>query len=220
MPKHPCHIAFIMDGNNRYSKKNNISNFHSYKKGAEKILKISSYIFKNYQTNTISAFALSSSNLKRPKKILNTILEVLNYFLDQKLNNLNFKIDFRGDLTFLSPQVNSKIKKLRDLQSQNNKKLIIYINYSGKLDIINAAKSFKNERFDSDKFKNKLLSQDTPDPDILIRTGGFQRISDFFLYQISFTELFFLRKLWPELSNSDIKKIILSFQKVERKFGI
>ena len=136
------------------------------------------------------------------------------------MNNLNFKIDFRGDLTFLSPQVNSKIKKLRDLQSQNNKKLIIYINYSGKLDIINAAKSFKNERFDSDKFKNKLLSQDTPDPDILIRTGGFQRISDFFLYQISFTELFFLRKLWPELSNSDIKKIILSFQKVERKFGI
>ena len=210
-----------MDGNNRYSKKKKINQFESYKLGAKKLIEISEFIFHNYETEFISTFALSVNNRNRSKKLINTLMNVLEYFLDKNTNEKNhkFQIIFKGDLNFLPNNILYKIKNLEKKNLNLKKKLLIYLNYSGQVDILNAFKVKTKKNLDIDKFKNLLITKDIPDPDILIRTGGFQRISDFFLFQISFTELFFMKKLWPEMQKMDIKKIINKFQNIERKFG-
>ena len=209
-----------MDGNNRFSKKKNISQFDSYKLGARKLLEITKFIFDNYETNIISTFALSVNNTKRSKKLISTLMKVLEYFVNENNNvsNYNFRIKFKGDLSFLPKNLLEKIKKLEHKNLKIKKILLIYFNYSGRLDILNAHIK-KSKDIDILEFKKLLITKDFPDPDILIRTGGYQRISDFFLFQISFTELFFLKKLWPELKKSDLKKIIDKYISIERKFG-
>ncbi len=209
-----------MDGNNRYSKKKNISQFDGYKLGARKLLEISEFIFDNYETNLISTFALSVNNTKRSKKLISTLMKVLEFFVSQSENESNYKfqIKFIGDLSFLPKNLLNKIKQLENKNLKIKKKLLIYFNYSGRLDILNAHIK-KSKNIDINEFKKLLITKDFPDPDILIRTGGYQRISDFFLFQISFTELFFIKKLWPEFNKSDIKKIIHKYINIERKFG-
>ncbi len=209
-----------MDGNNRFSKKKNISQFDSYKLGAKKLLEITEFIFDSYETNLISTFALSVNNTKRSKKLISTLMRVLEYFVNQNNNvsNYKFQINFKGDLNFLPKNLLKKITQLEKKNPQTKKKLLIYLNYSGQLDILNTHTK-KLKKLNIFEFKKLLITKDFPDPDILIRTGGYQRISDFFLFQISFTELFFLKKLWPELQKSDIKNIINKYINIERKFG-
>ena len=208
-----------MDGNNRYAKKKNISKFNAYKLGAEKLVYLSNHIFSKYDVKYISAFALSSNNLKRSSNTLSQIIKVFSHFLNDKLSvkKISYNIEFRGNLNFLPKTL---IKKINELKQNNkfNKSLIVYINYSGTDDILNAVKNSKNSKLSA--FKKLLASKNIPDPDLLIRSGGFQRISNFFLFQISFTELSFLKKLWPELGTVDIRKQVLNFYKIERKFGI
>ena len=206
-----------MDGNNRWSKKKYISQYKSYKSGARKLIKLANFIFSKYDTSFISAFALSKNNLDRSVKIINLIKNVLNEALEN-YNYLdhNFDIRFIGDLSFLN---SSTIKKIKLLNNQNyhKSKLLIFFNYSGKDDILRAAKKYKSKSID---FEELLYTQSIPDPEILIRTGGYSRISNFMLYQLAFTELFFLKKLWPEITTVDIKKIIHKYKKIDRKFGL
>lgn len=206
-----------MDGNNRWSKKNSLSFTEGYKKGANKLLSISNYIFKEYSVNYISAFALSKNNLSRPKNILNSIKNVL----DKSLNdldeyNLEFDIQFIGDFNFLSDSIKKKILAINK-KKKFKKKLVIFLNYSGKDEIINASK-YTNS--DQQSFEKNLYTKSLPDPDILIRSGGFSRLSNFMLYQLAFTELFFSKKLWPEIQPYDIKKIISKYNLIDRKFGL
>ncbi len=211
-----------MDGNNRWSKKNKISKYNSYQKGAKKLIEITNFIFQKYDINYVSAFALSKHNLNRGSALINIIKNVLIDFLDQSndIHSLKFSIKFKGNLSFLSSSI---INKLMDIEKNNlkyKKKLVIYLNYSGKDDIFNSIKSINNiKKFTKKNFHNNLTSAGIPDPDILIRTGGFKRISDFMLYQISFTELFFKKKLWPDINKNDIKNIIEEFNRIDRKFG-
>jgi undecaprenyl diphosphate synthase len=215
-----------MDGNNRWSKKNNKKSYEAYSSGAKRLLKLSSYIFENYEINYISAFALSKKNLKRSPVIIKTLRKVFEYFLNQQNNSLNrnFQIYFKGDFSFLDKKSIEKIYSLENNNPKSKKKLIIYINYSGKDDIINSFNSFlkfnSNIEITDLRIKENLYSKDIPDPDILIRTGGYQRISDFMLYQISFTELMFTKKLWPDLSNADLDRFIKNYSEIERKFGL
>ena len=215
-----------MDGNNRWSKKNNKKSYEAYSSGAKRLLKLSSYIFENYEINYISAFALSKKNLKRSPVIIKTLRKVFEYFLNQQNNSLNrnFQIYFKGDFSFLDKKSIEKIYSLENNNPKSKKKLIIYINYSGKDDIINSFNSFlkfnPNIEITDLLIKENLYSKDIPDPDILIRTGGYQRISDFMLYQISFTELMFTKKLWPDFSNADVEKFIKKYYEIERKFGL
>lgn len=215
-----------MDGNNRWSKKNNKKSYEAYSSGAKRLLKLSSYIFENYEINYISAFALSKKNLKRSPAIIKTLRKVFEYFLNQQNNSLNrnFQIYFKGDFSFLDKKSIEKIYSLENNNPKSKKKLIIYINYSGKDDIINSFNSFlkfnPNIEITDLLIKENLYSKDIPDPDILIRTGGYQRISDFMLYQISFTELMFTKKLWPDLSNADLDRFIKNYSAIERKFGL
>lgn len=212
-----------MDGNNRWSGLNSQSKLKSYTKGAEKILKISEFIFKNYDVKYVSAFALSNNNLNRSKVIIDTLKKVFKNFLEklEKLDKYPFNVSFKGDLSFLDKET---LKMINDINSSSEKdnKLIIFVNYSGRKDIELSYKRKNIDKIIIKKFKVKqyLSTSDMPDPDILIRTGGFKRISDFLLYQLAFTELYFLRKLWPDIDNNNIKKIINNYFSTSRKFGL
>ncbi len=209
-----------MDGNNRWSKKNNLTKLNSYKYGANNLIKITNHIFNKYKIKHVSAFALSKNNLGRSKKTIEIILKILDEYLNKTLNNSeNFKLNFVGDLSFLNKNIRDKIIKVEKLNKNKKKNLTIFINYGGQEDIINAINTTSTIR-NIDKFKSNLITKDLPNPDMIIRTGGFQRISNFMLFEIAFTELFFTKKLWPNLNISDIDKFISKFQSIERKFGI
>ena len=211
-----------MDGNNRWSKKNNVNKYESYKKGANKLIEITNFIFENYKINYVSAFALSKHNFKRGSSLINIIKNVLLDFLSSSKNpnSLKFNIQFKGNLNFLPNKLVKKIKTLESNNIKSKQKLIIYLNYSGKDDILLASKNLiKLNKFDHKNLQKSLLSGDIPDPEILIRTGGYKRISDFMLYQISFTEFFFTNKLWPNINKADIKIFFKQFNKIDRKFG-
>ena len=204
-----------MDGNNRWAKKNSLNRYRSYKLGSEKIIKLSNFIFNNFNIKNVSAFALSSNNLKRSKHLIDTIKKVLHTTLDELENHKkNFNVKFIGNYNFLDKEIIFQIKKI-NYENSYNHNLYIFLNYGGREDIQQASSKSKN----SYDFANNLLTKDIPDPDILIRSGGFSRISNFMLYQLSFTELFFLNKLWPDITNQDITKIINKYQMIDRKFG-
>ena len=213
-----------MDGNNRWSKKNYINQYNSYVKGSKKLLEISEYIFSNYETKYITAFALSKNNLKRTSEKIKTLKQVIEYFLVNldTISKFKFRITLKGNLGFLNKKL---INKINDLNSRNlhfSKTLIILINYSGQDDVINSLTQINklNLRPNRTNFEKNLLLGSVPNPDILIRTGGYQRISNFMLYQLSFTDFFFLKKLWPDLKKNDVKNIIHNFKKINRKFGL
>ena len=212
-----------MDGNNRWSKINGKNKYQSYSKGANNLLELSNNIFTKTKVSNITAFALSKNNLNRSKSIIHSIIKILDINLDQALNKeINFSISIRGDLRFLSSEMNEKIELLHKRNTNNNKKLIILINYSGRQDIIDSSLKLINskKKFNLENFASSSILSGLPDPDLLIRTGGYQRISDFLLFNISFTELFFTKKLWPDLKYNDVLRIINKFNNIERKFGI
>ena len=212
-----------MDGNNRWSKINGKNKYQSYTKGANNLLQLSNEIFLKTKVNNITAFALSANNLKRPKSIIHSILKILDLNLDRALEkDINFSISIRGDLRFLDSEIKKKIQLLEQKKIDNNKKLIILLNYSGRQDIIDTSLKIINskKKINLENFEANSILSGLSDPDLLIRTGGYQRISDFLLFNISFTELFFTKKLWPDLSYSDVLKIINKFNNIERKFGI
>ncbi len=212
-----------MDGNNRWSKAKKINKFQSYSKGAKNLIELSNKIFEKTEVKYISAFALSSNNLKRSKNIIDTILNILDINLDQALDKkMNFSISFRGNLNFLNSKLKKKIKLLEKKEPIQKKKLIILMNFSGRQDIIDTVNKINLSKKSiniNNYYLNSILS-DIPDPDLLIRSGGYQRISDFLLFNISFTELFFTKKLWPDLKYNDIQRFITKYKKIERKFGL
>ena len=213
-----------MDGNHRWSKKNQIDQYESYIKGSKKLLEVTEYIFNNFETQYITAFALSKNNLKRTNEKIIILKSVIKYFLDdlESLLKFNFRILIKGNLGFLEKSI---INKINDLNSRNytfKKNLIILINYSGQDDILNSVTKINklNLKLNRTNFEKNLFLGSIPYPDLLIRTGGYQRISNFMLYQLSFTDFFFLKKLWPDLKKNDVKNIINNFKKINRKFGL
>ena len=213
-----------MDGNNRWSKKNNLSYFESYKKGAETLIRRSNFLFYNRNIEYISAFALSTNNLKRNKKILNAINSVLLYSLDKYSSSsiIKFKIKFLGNLNFLPNNILNKINLIQNQNINSKKTLNIFLNFGGQEEIVELINFFKkkNIKVSIDNIHKYFFKDKYNSPDILIRTGGFKRLSNFILFQISFTELFFLKKLWPDINNTDLDKIINKYYLTDRKFGI
>ena len=211
-----------MDGNNRWSIKNNHNKYFSYKKGALNLINLTNFIFKNFDSKYVSAFALSKYNLHRSKNLITILKKLLSEFLDNMIENsenINFNIKFIGEKNFLNSKILNKITELESLKKNSDKFLIIFLNYSGKDDIKSASRKY-NIKIKNSKFENFLSTKNIPDPDILIRTGGFSRLSDFMIYQSSFTELFFTKKLWPDLKNNDLSKIFHKYLNTERKFGL
>ena len=210
-----------MDGNNRWASKNNKDKYFSYNKGMRTLLNLSNHIFNYHNVNYISAFALSSKNLNRSRSFYQLTIKLINNFIDYINNNeINFSIKFIGDLSFLPKKTVKSLNIIESQKSNYSKVLYLFINYSGREDIIQASAKIKNTKFNNYNFHNFLLTKELIDPEILIRTGGFKRISDFMLFQLSFTELFFIKSLWPDTTKKQIDTILNKYYKIERKFGI
>ena len=211
-----------MDGNNRWSIKNKVSKFEAYRKGSKNLLQITEYLFDNYDLNFVSAFALSSNNLKRDAKLIKILKKVFKHFLNDLYNGIqkNYSVEIIGDLSFLDKSIILKTQDYINNQKKMKNKLILFINYGGQEDIENASKSLSTKKTENFKITNFLSTNKFPNPDILLRSGGFQRLSNFMLYEIAFTEFFFSKKLWPDIQKTDLKRIIKNYYNIERKFGI
>jgi len=220
------HVAIIMDGNGRWAEKKNKPRSFGHFQGTKNIKNLIPFFIKN-KIPYLTLFAFGLDNWNRPKSEISYLFFIFQDFLKKNLNYLlknNVKIKFIGEKKKLSKNIISLIKKVEKIkEKKNNMTLIIAFNYSAKQEIINTfikiSKNKKQKKITEEIFKNYLYTRDIPDPDILIRTGNHIRISNFLLWQLSYTEIFFIKKLWPDLNTSDLKKIILQFKKIKRNFG-
>ena len=217
------HVAIIMDGNGRWGLKNKNSRNAGHKAGlntVEKIIKVS--LKKKIKFLTLYAF--STENWKRPKKEVNYLFSLLENFLTNRIDELhkqNIKLKIIGIKNF-SSKLNSLLNKSEKKTSKNRKLQInLALNYGSKIELINAFKSLsKNNEIINEKNLTKYLqTKNIPDPDLLIRTGNTQRLSNFLLWQMAYAEIFFEKKLWPEFNEKDYNKIIKKFKNIKRNFG-
>ena len=227
MVNHLSHIALILDGNKRWAKKNNYSNHFGYTKGFENIKKIVNFALTNKISN-LTIFTLSSENFKR--SYINTIYDIIYHNFSKTFNDLvrekGVKINIFGSRKDLPKKILEIFNNIENL-SLNNKNLNLNIafNYGFKDEIKNVLKQVIdknininiNDEKDIDKlFYIGLL----PDPDILIRTGGYRRLSNFIMYNLTYTELFFTETLWPDFSEMELNSIINQYLKISRKYGL
>ena len=215
------HVAFIMDGNGRWGKKKRKSRNYGHLKGVETVKKTVSSCIK-LKIPIVTFYVFSSENWKRPKKEITYLFKLIrNYFLNEIENIIkeDIKINILGEINKLSKDIKSILKKTTFLTKKNKKIIVnLAINYGSKNEIISAIKKTK-KKLNEKNLKLNLYTKNLPDPDILIRTGGHQRLSNFMLWQLAYTELFFLNKLWPDFNSSDLLKIIKKFKKSKRNFG-
>ena len=214
------HIAFIMDGNGRWGKKKGKGRNFGHLKGVETVKKI---VKSSIQLNIpiLTLYVFSSENWKRPKKEINFLFKLIKSYFSKEIKNImdqGIRINILGDLNKLSFDIKKTLKKTIFL-TKNNKNIIVNlaINYGAKNEILNAFK--KTKKINMKNFEKNLYTKKMPNPDILIRTGGHQRLSNFMLWQLAYSELFFLKKLWPDFNSNDLIKIIKNYKKSKRNFG-
>ena len=215
------HVAFIMDGNGRWGRKRRKGRNFGHLKGVETVKSIVKSSI-NLNIPIVTFYVFSSENWKRPKKEINFLFKLIkNYFSLEIKNIINqgIKINVFGDLKKLNSDVKNSIKKSINLTKKNKKIIVnLAINYGSKNEIFNALKKSK-EKLTIKNFEKNLYTKNLPNPDILIRTGGHKRLSNFMLWQLAYAELFFLDKLWPDFNNNDLKKVINSYKSSKRNFG-
>ena len=218
------HVAIIMDGNGRWALKRNKSRNYGHQEGLKNISSLIDFAKKN-KIKFLTLFVFSLDNWKRSKKEVDFLFGLLEKFLDKNINELvkkKIKIKSIGERKKISKKLFNKIKKVEKLSSINYDITVnLAFNYSSKIEIIESfKKSIKQKkRISVDFIKNNLYTKNIPDPELLIRTGGQNRLSDFMLWQMSYTELFFLKKLWPDFNANDFKKILNEYRKIKRNFG-
>ena len=218
------HVAIIMDGNGRWGE-NKYKNRNSGHREGLKVIEKIVYESIEKKISFLTLFTFSTENWKRPKKEINFLFNLLKNFLDtkiQKLHNDNICIKFIGNKNKLKKDLLKKIRYCEKLTRFNNKIFInIALNYGSKEEIINTAKILNKKKisFTEINFKKNLYTKNIPDPDILIRTGNTHRLSNFLLWQLAYTEIFFVKKLWPDFNLRDFNKILNSFKIIRRNFG-
>jgi len=217
------HVAIIMDGNGRWGIKHKKSRNAGHKEGLNTVEKIIKASIKN-KIRFLTLYAFSTENWKRPKNEIIFLFDLLENFLTNKINDLheqNIKLKIIGVKKF-SPKLN-KLLNLSEKKTHKNSKLQINLalNYGSKFEIINAFKNlYKNKNKINEKNLRKYLqTKNIPDPDLLIRTGDTNRLSNFLLWQLAYSEIFFEKKLWPDFNEKDYNRIIKKFKKIKRNFG-
>ena len=215
------HIAFIMDGNGRWGLKNKKGRNFGHLKGVETVKKIVKSSIK-YKVPIITFYVFSSENWRRPKSEILYLFKLIENYFRKEIENVisqGIKINVLGELNKLSSSLRKILKKSVLLTKKNNKITVnLAINYGSKIEMINAFKKTK-KNFSVKKFEKNLYTQSQPHPDILIRTGGHKRLSNFLLWQLAYSELYFSNKLWPDFNSNDLLKIIKKFKKIKRNFG-
>ena len=220
---HIRHVAIIMDGNGRWGIKHKKSRNLGHREGLKIVEQVIKTTIKN-KIKFLTLYAFSTENWKRPRKEIKYLFDLLENFLItkiDKLNDQNIKLKIIGIKNF-STKLN-KLLNLAEKKTLKNTKLQINLalNYGSKAEIINALKKLKKNKkpINEKNLTKNLQTKDIPDPEILIRTGNTQRLSNFLLWQAAYSEIFFEKKLWPSFERRDFKKIIRKYKLIKRNFG-
>ena len=215
------HVAFIMDGNGRWGKKKGRGRNFGHLKGVKIVRNIVQSSIK-LKIPIVSFYVFSSENWLRPKREIDFLFRLIkNYFLKEIKHTIKegIKINILGEINKLPTDIKKTLKSAIESTKKNKKILVnLAINYGSKNEILNASQKYK-KKMNIRNFEKKLYTKGIPNPDILIRTGGHQRLSNFMLWQLAYTELFFLKKLWPDFNSNDLIKIIKKFKKISRNYG-
>ena len=218
------HVAIIMDGNGRWGIKHKKSRNSGHRAGLRTVESIIKSTIKN-KIKFLTLYAFSTENWKRPKSEINFLFTLLDTFIDQKIGEFikqNIKLKIIGNISVLNNKLKKKLKRTEDITKKNNRLQInLALNYGSKSELINAFKKInKNKQnINAKNIEKNLYTSNIPDPDILIRTGGTKRLSNFLLWQIAYTEIFFIDKLWPDFNENDYLKILNKFKIIKRNFG-
>ena len=226
----PKHIAIIMDGNRRWAKSNNYSLLEAYERGLETL----NDTIKNFiklKIKYLTVFGFSTENWNRSKKEISYLMKLFNKFLDKAILEAEFKkikIKFIGDLDVFSKQIKDKTSSLSNLTSKKKTlTLTIAVNYGGQQEILNAVKKYSSDFLNGinkslknvNDFEKYLFNYDLPNIDLLIRTGGEKRLSNFMLWHLAYTELLFLDQMWPDFNFNLLESSVDEFISRKRKFG-
>ena len=217
------HVAIIMDGNGRWGIKNKKSRNAGHKAGLIAVERVIQESIKR-KIKFLTLFAFSTENWKRPKKEVNFLFNLLENFLSKKIDDFhkqNIKLNILGFKNF-SRKLNLRLIKAEKKTNKNNKLQInLALNYGSKLELIEAIKKLNksNKKINEKNLAQYLQTKNIPDPDLLIRTGNTKRLSNFLLWQIAYSEIFFIKKLWPDFTEKDYYKIIKEYKLIKRNYG-
>lgn len=225
------HIAFIMDGNRRWANKRRLPVAMGHKKGAEVLIDTAKAV-KNLGVKYMTVYAFSTENWQREKSEVDGLMNLLRSYLDSSFKELeenNVKIVFIGERNMLAADIVAKMAKIEEKTAENDgMTLCVALSYGGRQEIVAATRkiaelvqgcSLKSEDIDAGLFASMLYTAGMPEPDLLIRTSGEQRISNYLLWQLAYSEMYFSQTLWPDFSKEELKKIVEDFNKRERRYG-
>ena len=219
------HVAIIMDGNGRWGLKKKKSRNYGHLKGLNAVENLIKLAIKR-KIPYLTLYTFSTENWKRPDNEINFLFSLIRKHIKKNLKKIikqGIKIKIIGSKKNL-PRDIIKCLKLIEKKTKNNDTIVINLalNYGSKQEIINVCRNLvnkKNKKIDLNSFESELYTKNIPDPEILIRTGGTKRLSNFLLWQLAYTEIFFVDKLWPDFNKNDFDKIIMKFNKIKRNFG-
>ena len=223
----PVHIAAIMDGNGRWASSKGLPRTVGHKAGSEAFRKISEYL-NDIGVKYFTVYAFSTENWKRPKDEVSAIMKLLKEYLLEAISDMaekNIRLCFFGDQTPLSDELKDLIRKTDEISKGCTGLTVnVCLNYGGRDEITRAVQAIvkdgvKPEDITENLISSYLYSKDTPDPDLIIRPGKEQRISNFLLWQCAYSEFYFTETLWPDMNEEEMNKAIISFQKRKRRFG-
>ena len=215
------HVAFIMDGNGRWGKKRNKGRNFGHLNGVKTVKKIVETSMQ-LKIPFITFYVFSTENWKRPKSEINFLFRLIINYFKQELKKVilnGIKINILGKYNKLPLKIKTSLKQTSKLTKNNNKITVnLAINYGSKDEIVNATQQIK-KKINIKSLEKNLYTKNIPNPDILIRTGGHKRLSNFMLWQLAYAEIYFLDKLWPDFNSKDLKKIVNNFKNIKRNFG-
>lgn len=227
----PQHVSIIMDGNGRWANSRQQSKTQGHAAGYEALRNIVEYASEK-KIKVLSVFAFSTENWCRPEQEIDGLMELFLHALDSEVESLkqnNVRLKFIGNLSAFSTKIQQKMSQAENLTCENTGlQFVIAANYGGRWDITQAVKhialqakdaAFDVDSIDEDFISNKLSSSGIPDPDLFIRTSGEIRISNFFLWQLAYTECYFTDKLWPDFDKQEFEKALTAFQQRNRRYG-
>lgn len=223
----PHHVAIIMDGNRRWARKNNLTSIEGHMAGSKNFKKIAESCYK-MGVKILTVYAFSTENWKREKIEVNYLMKLLALFLKKELatfSKKNIKLNIIGEIEKLPESVRRVAEKvMRDTKDNKKRILNLAISYGGRTEILRAVKKIIKDKINPDKINEELLGNylytaGQPDPDILIRTSGEMRTSNFLPWQCIYSELYFSQKLWPDFSEKDLEEAISEFRNRQRRLG-
>jgi undecaprenyl diphosphate synthase len=218
------HIAFIMDGNGRWAERRGMPRRFGHRYGAEAFRRVVRYC-GDIGIKYVTVYAFSTENWSRPEKEVQSIMKLLDKYLDEcgkSVEEYDIRMKFIGDITRLAPELVEKAKRLEEISKDNKLTLCLAINYGGKDEIVNACNKLiasGKSNITADDIASELYTADIPDPDLIVRTAGEMRLSNFLMWQSAYSEFYFTDTLWPDMTNADIDKAVEAFYNRQRRYG-